>query len=143
MRSINLVNMRPRRKHRPPGFTLLEVMIAVAVLAITLTVLFGSQSQSLSLATEAKFNTQASFLLETKLAEIDAGIVELYDDEGDFGEEYPAYRWKVEVSDADLAGPEFLQDLGRPMKHVVLTVFWLDSPYSQAIDYYIQERVRQ
>lgn len=122
------------------GFTLLEVMIAVAVLAITLTVLFGSQSQSLSLAAEAKFNTKATFLAELKMAELESGITELQNDEGDFGEEYPAFGWKVEVEDADLSTPEYLEDLDDSIKRVTLTILWQDSPYSHSVDYYLQER---
>ncbi|NIP42655.1 MAG: type II secretion system protein, partial [Gammaproteobacteria bacterium] len=41
------------------GFTLLEVMIAVALIAIALTTLLGSQSQSVSFANSAKFETMA------------------------------------------------------------------------------------
>lgn len=124
------------------GFTLLEVMIAVAVLAITLSVLFGSQSQSLSLAAEAKFNTRAAFFLEMKLAELEAGLLEIYDDEGDFGEDYPEYRWKLEVEDADLPEFDIAGDLSRPLKRAVVTVSWVDSPFSHSVAYYLQERVQ-
>ena len=48
------------------GFTLLEVLVAMAILAIAMVTLFGAQSQSLSLATEAKFNTNASLLAGTE-----------------------------------------------------------------------------
>ena len=51
-----------------PGFTLLEVMVAISILAIALVAVFGSQSQSLSLANEAKFNTTAPFLAQSKMA---------------------------------------------------------------------------
>ena len=38
------------------GFTLLEVMIAVAIIAIALMAVLGSQTQGLSLAGESRFN---------------------------------------------------------------------------------------
>ncbi len=125
----------------PPssGFTLLEVMIAVAILAITLTVLFGSQSQSLSLAAEAKFNTHAAFLMQEKLAELEAEQSELYNDEGDFGEAYPGFRWKIEIDDLYLTESEILADMERPLRHVTLTILWSDSPFSHTVDYYFQE----
>ena len=53
------------------GFTLLEVMIAMAIIAIALVAVFGSQSQSLSLANEAKFSTTAALLAQSKMAEIE------------------------------------------------------------------------
>lgn len=124
------------------GFTLLEVMIAVAILAITLSVLFGSQSQSLSLAAEAKFNTRAAFLLEIKLAELEAGLLEIYDDEGDFGDEYPQYRWTLEVEDAYLQDFDIAADFSRPLKRILVTVSWVDSPYSHSLAYYLQERAQ-
>jgi general secretion pathway protein I len=52
------------------GFTLLEVMVALAVIAIGLTALLGSHSQSVSLATEAKFNTTVALLAQQKMTEL-------------------------------------------------------------------------
>lgn len=118
------------------GFTLLEVMIAIAILAVTLTVLYGSQSQSLSLATEAKFNTTAAFLSGLKLAELESGVIDLRDDEGDF-EDYPDFHWKVEVTEAIFDEPEALQDLEKTLEQVDLTISWIDSPFSHIITTYI------
>jgi len=117
----------------------LEVMIAVAVLAITLSVLYGSQSQSLSLATEAKFNTNAAFLANRKIAEVEGGILELTDAEGDFDEEYPGYTWQIEVEDVDILEPEILADIS-DLKHVTLTILWENSPFSHILDFYILDR---
>jgi len=121
------------------GFTLLEVMIAVAILAITLSVLYGSQSQSLSLAAEAKFNTNAAFLSSRKLTEIQAGSQEIVDAEGDFEDEYPEYKWKLEVEHADFSEPEFLADISS-LKRVTVTIFWENSPFSHSVDYYHLDR---
>ncbi len=115
-------------------------MIAVAVLAITLTVLFGSQSQSLSLAAEAKFNTKATFLAELKMAELESGIVDLQNDDGDFGEEYPNFSWEIEVEDVDFSSPEYLEEISDSIKRVTLTILWQDSPFSHSVDYYLQDR---
>ena len=41
------------------GFTLMEVMIAMAILAITLVTVYQSQSQSISMASNARFLTTA------------------------------------------------------------------------------------
>ncbi len=120
------------------GFTLLEVMIAIAILAVTLTVLYGSQSQSLSLATEAKFNTTAAFLSELKLAELEGGVTELIGDEGDF-EDFSGFAWKVEVDDAIFDDPEALQDLEDILKQVKLTISWSNSSFSHTIIAYIRE----
>jgi general secretion pathway protein I len=89
------------------AFTLLEVMIAMAVIAIALVAVFGSQSQSLSLANEAKFNTTVALLAQSKIAEIMAGQPkDLVLDSGDFGEDFPDYHWNLTVSDASFPGAE-------------------------------------
>jgi len=89
------------------GFTLLEVMIAIAIIAITLVAVFGSQSQSLSLANEAKFSTTAALLAQSKMAEIEAVNPEdLASDSGNFGENFPDYHWNLTVSDVSFAGAD-------------------------------------
>lgn len=107
------------------GFTLLEVMIAVAIIAIALTALLGSQAQSLSLANEAKFNTTAALLAQGRMARIEfEGEESMVGDSGDFGEDFPGYRWETRVSDVDSGEIEGLSDY---LKHVDLEVAWGES----------------
>jgi len=98
-------------RHFQSGFTLLEVMIAMAIIAIALVAVFGSQSQSLSLANEAKFNTTAALLAQSKIAEIAAEKPEgLASDSGDFGEDFPNYHWNLTVSDVASGEAEGISD---------------------------------
>ncbi len=93
--------LRNIKQKRSLGFTLLEVMVAISIIAIALTAVLGSQSQSLSIASEAKFNTTATLLAQQKMAEISSGYSQdLSSDSGDFGDEFPNYRWELKVSDA-------------------------------------------
>ena len=104
------------------GFTLLEVMVAVALIAIALSALLGSQSQSVSFANSAKFETMAALLAQGKMSEIvlrETG--DLSSDSGDFGEEYPGYAWNSTVSDVSITGEEALSDY---LKQIDLTVTW-------------------
>ncbi len=107
----------------PSGFTLLEVMIAVAIIAIALMAVLGSQSQGVSLAGESKFNRTASLLAQGKMAEIetikDQG--NLNSDSGDFGDEFPGYTWRLSVHDVLFEGVEKLSDR---LKQVDLVVSW-------------------
>jgi general secretion pathway protein I len=104
------------------GFTLLEVMIALAIIAMVLVTVLASQSQSLSLAGEAKFNTTAALLAQSKLAEIEAEDPEnLASDSGDFGENFPGYQWDLTVSSPGFAGAEEALDY---LKQVDLVVSW-------------------
>lgn len=117
------------------GFTLLEVLISVAILGITLTVLYGSQSQSISLAAEARFYSTATFLAGVKLSELENGILEASAGEGDFGDEYQGYKWELEIEDVSLAGLEQFEDVSNELQRAVLTVTWGDSPFSHSLEY--------
>lgn len=80
------------------GFTFLEVLVAVAIIAIAFVTLIGSQSQSVSVAGDSRFNVDASLLAQQKLAELaSAGFDEIYSESGNFEETHPAYWWKTDV----------------------------------------------
>lgn len=122
------------------AFTLLEVMIALAILAIALTSLFGSQSLSLSLAIEAKFNTTAAFLAREKLAEYAAGVVEVAAGEGDFGEDFPGFIWKSDVQDAALEAIAGLDELEEPLQRLDLTILWEGEQFTATFTEYFRRR---
>jgi len=105
------------------GFTLLEVMVAVAIIGIALVTLIGSQSQSISIATISRFETTASLLARKKMTELAlAGFDDLHSTDGDFGEEFPEFHWKVEVRELgeDDTG---IKDVDELLKVVDLVVF--------------------
>ncbi len=96
-----------KTRNKPRGFTLLEVMIAVAVLTIALAALLGLQSRSLTLASESRFQTTAALLAQGKMAEAAvAGMGDLASDSGDFGDVFSGYAWRLSVQNADLPGLE-------------------------------------
>lgn len=104
------------------GFTLLEVMIAVSLLAITLVTLIGAQSQSVAIATGSKFDVMAALLAQRRLGEICLQEYEaVTGGEGDFGEAYPQFRWKVEVTELGEQETGFKEMPGM-LKAVDLTV---------------------
>ncbi len=127
---------------RCPGndraFTLLEVMIAVSIIAITLVTLLGSQSRSLTHATEAQFNVVAPMLASLKLAEVERGVVAMENDDGDFGEDFPGYSWKMAVQIAAFENHQDLAGMKKPLQRVELTVRWSTTPYSYVLTYYGQ-----
>jgi general secretion pathway protein I len=107
---------------RGGGFTLLEVMLAVAMIAIALTAVLGSQTQSVSIANESKFSTTAPLLAQGKMAEIEVTKPEqLSSDSGDFGEFFPNYHWKLKVSDVIIPGAERISAY---LKRIDLLVAW-------------------
>jgi len=117
------------------GFTLLEVMIAMAILAIALTSLFGSQSSSVALAAETRFNTQAPLLAQMQLARLHSAE-EIIADSGDFGNEFPGFQWELTVKDALFPESELLQQLDGKLQHLILVVSWGEKLYSYQLDSY-------
>jgi general secretion pathway protein I len=89
------------------GFTLLEVMVALAIIAIVLVSVLVSQTQSLSLQDESKFNTTAALLAQKKVSEVEITTTgNLTSGSGDFGTDFPNYTWEVNVQDVTLSGAE-------------------------------------
>ena len=115
------------------GFTLLEVMMAMAIIAIALTAIMGSQSQSVTIANEVRFNTTAPLLAQTRIAEVEINEPdELVSDSGSFGEDFPGYSWQLSVKDAFLQGPDAVSD---HLKQIDLTV-------SRGLDEHYQYKIR-
>ena len=131
---VNVVGLIKNVSNR--GFTLLEVMIAVALIAIALTTLLGSQSQSVSFANSAKFETMAALLAQGKMSEIALQQETPASGSGDFGDEYPGYAWEVEVSDIFIEGVDNISDY---LKQVDLTVTWGVFSYNVRLYHYVAE----
>ncbi len=73
-------------QNKANGFTLVEVLFAMAILAIALIAVFQSQSQSISMSTESRFMTTASLLAQSKMVEVEAGSTLVsHSEDGDFG----------------------------------------------------------
>jgi general secretion pathway protein I len=104
------------------GFTLLEVMVAVAIIGMSFVSLLASQSQSVSIASISRFETVASMLAGQKLAEIQVEDFEqVSNGSGEFEDDFSNYRWQSEVNEltedeTGIVGSEGL------LKRVELTV---------------------
>ncbi len=98
----------------------MEVMVAMAVVAIALTAIYRLHAQTLFMDSRGRFDTVATLLARQKLADIDAGdLKELTSDTGDFGDLYPNYTWKIET---DTATSDLLKDDGPTLKRITLTI---------------------
>ena len=111
---------QPRFLGFPYGFTLLEVMVALAVMSIVLVSVYRMHSQSLAMNTAARFYTQAPMLAQSKMVEIEALSSSAFpEDSGDFGEEFPGYGWKASIADVT---SEILGEVAEDLKQVDITV---------------------
>ncbi|MFA6034208.1 MAG: prepilin-type N-terminal cleavage/methylation domain-containing protein [Myxococcota bacterium] len=86
------------------GFTLLEVMVAMAILAVSMSAIVGINVGAMAMSSKVKGLTVASFLARGKMIEVEEKIREKgfpdfsTKESGDFSEEgYPNIRWTSEI----------------------------------------------
>ena len=133
------------------GFTLLEVMISVAILAISLLALFNLQSTSMMGASRAQRIETATSLARMKMVEVlvdfEAGMSkgEFPDEKensGTFEEEnYPDFSWELKIKKVEIPAPPSSDESGTVMtqifkmvtdqltektREIKLTVFWAE-----------------
>jgi general secretion pathway protein I len=84
---------------RSRGFTLIEVMIALAILAIALVVLLGLRNRDVLMQAHARDLTRATLLArQMALTVDDEGAPDLGYLEGDFGDDNPGFSWQRQVN---------------------------------------------
>lgn len=107
-----------RRLERPGrcgGFTFIELLATVVLIGIIMPVTMHSIALCASLGGQARRQIEAASLARTKLTELTAS-----DDwktsqkAGDFGDDWPGYRWTAEVSSWS----------DSTMSQLDVTVFW-------------------
>jgi general secretion pathway protein I len=96
---------KARQPLNPTGFTLLEVMVAVSIMAMVLITLLGLKNSSMKDVMLAKHITVATMLAKRMMVEntvAEPGLSS--DDEGPFPEpEYKDYTWKKTLVPTPLA----------------------------------------
>jgi general secretion pathway protein I len=112
------------RRQWQAGFTLIEVIVAMAIIATVMTALFRMQSGTIDLAGADDFQTTARYLAAKALAQIELSIndPELH---GEFDQAFKGYAWQCEVTDvsANLSDimPDSTQEAGT-LKKINLTI---------------------
>jgi type II secretion system protein I len=85
------------------GFTLLEVMIALTLVAIVFVPLLGLRNQNIGQTYYARQSLRAEFLADEKLAKMELEEPQAVGETlGGFGEKYPDFRWVKTVADTPL-----------------------------------------
>jgi general secretion pathway protein I len=106
------------------GFTLIEVMAALAILAIGLTLLLRTTARTVRNAEATRTLSAATLLARGKMYDVEEQLrkdgfqqmsdVALPENEGTFEEEgWPQIHWKVEIREIELPSPEALQAMAQ------------------------------
>jgi type II secretion system protein I len=90
----------PDRAVSPKGFTLLEVLVSLAILSATLIMAFQVTSGAIAAAERSEAWTTASLLGEEKLREATDAFEEVQETKGTFPDPYEEYAWKISVKQA-------------------------------------------
>ncbi len=122
-------------------------MIAVAILAVSLTVLMTFSGRTLIVSGRAEQMTISTMLARQKMAEVELEFQkglkknefpEERDDEGTFDEPYEEYRWKMELRKVELPAPvtgekgslegmvgrQLTKEIAKAVRELKVTIFW-------------------
>ena len=110
-------------KHGNRGFTLLEVMAALAILSIAMVVLIRGQTQSLNSVHRIQSYERAVFITENQLhwTFIDLNEAASWQDYADLSGEDGMYRWRVTLRPAQT---EYETDTELVMLQVIAETTW-------------------
>ena len=102
------------------GFTLMEVMVALSVVAIALMAIYRMHTQTLFMDARGRFDTVAVMLARQKLADIETlNLADLSSDSGDFGDDHPGYAWKIQ---SELVSSDLIREDGPTLTQIRLTI---------------------
>lgn len=88
------------------GFTLLEVMIALALVSIGLIALLGLGNRSIAVGERVQRLTAATLLAQQKMTDIELAAASggaLQPEQGDFPPPFELFHWRTEYSETPLA----------------------------------------
>lgn len=102
------------------GFTLLEVLVALSVIAIVLVGALRLQGQSVAMNEITRFYATAPFLAQAKMAEIRLEPQRFAGGEsGSYEDVFPGLRWAVTLEEMEISP---LEGKTLPLRHAVVTI---------------------
>ncbi|MBF0228427.1 MAG: prepilin-type N-terminal cleavage/methylation domain-containing protein [Desulfamplus sp.] len=108
-----------QKHHKIKGFTLLEIMVSISILALVVVSVFKIQSAIIRLSIAGEFYSTASHLARQKLADIEQEIrdpsmvneISTKELSGDFGDDFPDYSWRCDINNLDLSNSEIPEEV--------------------------------
>ena len=115
-----------RSREAEQGFTLLEVMIALAILALVGVAFLRAQASSVRLVNESVQVSLATLLAKEKMAELEGeGTLEPGKKSGTAEEASITFRWEQRVAPAEIAALRKLQ----------VAVLWMDGAVERRVEF--------
>jgi prepilin-type N-terminal cleavage/methylation domain-containing protein len=103
------MKLQVKQRGAPRGYTLMEVLIAMTLLALVLTVLLGTQATHTRVGASANEMAVATLLGRAKMLDVESELAAdgfnegSQSDSGDFRKEgFGYYKWEVEVEPVEL-----------------------------------------
>ncbi|MGB5985210.1 MAG: prepilin-type N-terminal cleavage/methylation domain-containing protein [Desulfobacterales bacterium] len=127
------------RRYRPAlrdcrGFTLLEVLISLGVIAIVLVSVYHLYTQNLVMAESHRFYSLAPLLAQNKLAEMEIAASDGLDaGSGSFGEAYPGFTWEIEISES---ASEVLGEVAADLRRIDISVGYNEDEFTYDLHTY-------
>ena len=111
------------------AFTLLEIMVALAIISIAMVALLGLGNRSIGVHDRLQHLTQATLLAQQKMSESEltarrGGVSQLADSTGSFAEPFVDYRWHIAIVSTPLPAVQM----------VTVTVVWGDKDRNEGGD---------
>lgn len=102
------------------GFTLMEVLVALSIVAIALTAVYRMHSQTLFIDERSRSDTIFTLLARHKLADLEIlNLSEFNGDSGTFDDVQPGYAWEIRTE--NIASDQFPED-GPILKRIQITI---------------------
>ena len=95
------MNRRRSDRRRSAGFTLLEVMVALGIAALSLTAVTAAMSQMVDAASSMRERTYASWIAQNKIAELRLANVEpeVSENSGELEYAGQSWSWRTTISE--------------------------------------------
>ncbi len=124
-----LITVRQLKISGQRAFTLLEIMVALAIVGVAMVALLSLGNRSIGVHDRLQHLTRATLLAQQKMAESElearhGGVAQLTNSTGAFSEPFTDYQWRIDIVNTPLPAVQM----------VTVTVLWGDEERNEGGD---------